>query len=157
FIDLGVLAMACGLTRVVTMQYSDSWGVHYGGYNLGEGIEGLGDWSDHFISHKLGDTDRATDLDGLPSAEATRIANLRVETTGRFKARRFAYLVDKLKSYPTQNGTLLDDTLAMFMSENGDGDSHSRQNIPILLAGHVGGFKTGRSISVTGNTGALHS
>ncbi len=157
FIDLGVLAMACGLTRVVTMQYSDSWGVHYGGYNLGEGIEGLGDWSDHFISHKLGDTDRATDLDGLPQAEAMRIANVRVTTTGRFKARRFAYLVEKLKSYPTENGTLLDEAMAMFCSENGDGDSHSRANMPILLAGHVGGFKTGRSLSVSGNMGDLHA
>jgi hypothetical protein len=157
FIDMGVLAMACGLTRVVTMQYSDSWGVHYDRYDLGEGIEGLGNWSDHFISHKLGDTDRATDLDKLSQSEATRIANLRVVKTGRFKARRFAYLVEKLKSYPTENGTLLDDTLAMFVAENGDGDSHSRENIPVLLAGHVGGFKTGRSLTVKGNTGALHA
>lgn len=157
FIDLGVLAMACGMTRVVSLQYSDSWGVHYAGYDLGEGIEGLSDWSDHFISHKLGDTDRAKDLDSLPQAEAQRIANLRVLTTGRFKARRFSYLVEKLKSYPTATGTLLDDTLAMFVAENGDGDSHSRENIPVLLAGRAGGFKTGRCVQVQGNTGALHA
>lgn len=157
FIDLGVLSLACGLTRVMTLQYSDSWGVHYGDYNLGEGIEGLGTWSDHFISHKLGDADRATDLDGLAQGEASRIANLRVLKTGRFKARRFSYLVEQLKSYPTANGTLFDDTLAMFVAENGDGDSHSRQQMPILLAGHVGGFKTGRALTVSGNTGALHA
>jgi hypothetical protein len=29
--------------------------------------------------------------------------------------------------------------------------------MPILLAGHVGGFQTGRSLNVTGNTGALHA
>lgn len=157
FIDLGVLAMACGLTRVVTMQYSDSWGVHYGDYNLGEGIYGLGTWSDHFISHKLGDTDRATDLDGLPQNEAMEIANARVLATGRFKARRFSYLVEKLKSYPTESGTLLDDSLALFCAENGDGDSHSRTNMPFLVAGHVGGFETGRALTVTGNTGAFHA
>lgn len=157
FIDLGVLAMACGLTRVVTMQYSDSWAVHYGGYDLGEGLEGLGTWSDHFISHKLGDTDRATDLDSLPQNEAMQIATARVLTTGRFKARRFAYLVERLKSYPTAGGTLLDDTLALFVAENGDGDSHSRENMPVLLAGHVGGFQTGRALSVSGNTGGLHA
>lgn len=157
FVDLGVLAMACGLTRVVTMQYSDSWGVHYGDYNLGEGIEGLGTWSDHFISHKLGDTDRATDLDGLPQEEAMRVANARVLATGRFKARRFSYLVEKLKSYPTESGTLLDDTLALFCAENGDGDSHSRTNMPFLVAGHVGGFQTGRALTVSGNTGAFHA
>lgn len=157
FVDLGVLAMACGLTRVVTMQYSDSWGVHYGDYDLGEGIYGLGTWSDHFISHKLGDTDRATDLDGLPQNEAMEIANSRVLSTGRFKARRFSYLVERLKSYPTESGTLLNDTLALFCAENGDGDSHSRTNMPFLVAGHVGGFETGRAISVTGNTGAFHA
>jgi hypothetical protein len=157
FMELGVLSLACELTRVVTLQYSDSWGVHYGDYSLGEGIEGLGTWSDHFISHKLGDTDRATDLDGLDQAEAMRIANLRVLTTGRFKARRFSYLVELLKSYPTENGTLLDDSLAMFCAENGDGDSHSRKNMPILLAGHVGGFQTGRAVTVAGNTGGLHA
>ena len=32
FIDLAVLAMACDLTRIVTIQYSDSWGVNYTDY-----------------------------------------------------------------------------------------------------------------------------
>jgi hypothetical protein len=48
-IDLAVLAMACDLTRVVTIQYSDSWGVNYTDYQLGAGTEAVGKWSDHFI------------------------------------------------------------------------------------------------------------
>lgn len=156
FIDLAVLAMACDLTRVVTMQYSDSWGVNYSDYSIGEGIESLGDWSDHFISHKLGDNDRATDLDGR--ADAARIADIRVVSTSRFKVRRFSYLVNALKRVTTPNGTLFDETLAMYVSENGNGDSHARQNMPILLAGHAGGFETGRAIAADGkNTGALHA
>jgi hypothetical protein len=157
FIDLTVLAMACDLTRVVTIQYSDSWGVNYPDYTLGTGIEGLGTWSDHFISHKLDDTDRATDLDGLDRTEAMRIANVRVVQTSRFKVRRFAYLVNALKRVMTANGTLLDECLVMYCSENGDGDSHARRNMPILLAGHAGGFQTGRSVAATNQpTGALH-
>jgi hypothetical protein len=157
-IDLAVLAMACDLTRVVTIQYSDSWGVNYGEYQLGTGIEAVGTWSDHFISHKLDDTDRATDLDGLARAEAQRIADARVVQTSRFKVRRFAYLVNALKRVATPTGTLLDECLAMYTSENGDGDSHARKNMPILLAGHVGGFKTGRAIAATNSpTGALHA
>ena len=77
FIDVAVLAMACDLTRVVSLQYSDSWGVHYNGYTIGSGLEALKDWSDHFISHKLGDKDRATDLDGV--ADAGKIADARVD------------------------------------------------------------------------------
>ena len=46
----------------------------------------------------------------------------------------------------------------MYVSENGDGDSHSRKNMPILLAGHAGGFKTGRVVAATDKpTGALHA
>jgi hypothetical protein len=158
FIDLTVLAMACDLTRVATIQYSDSWGVNYSGYTLGAGRESLADWSDHFISHKLDDTDRATDLDGLDRAEAQRIADLRVVATSRFKVRRFAYLLNALKSVPTETGTLLDETLVMFISENGDGDSHARKNMPILLAGHAGGFETGRAVAAANmTTGALHA
>lgn len=158
FIDLAVLAMACDLTRVVTFQYSDSWGVTYSDYALGDGIESVADWSDHFISHKLDDTDRATDLDGLNRTEAMRIANARVIATTRFKVRRFAYLVNSLKNVATENGTLLDETLALYASENGDGDSHARTRMPVMIAGHAGGFVTGRSVDAKNKTtGALHA
>jgi hypothetical protein len=158
FIDLMVVAMACDLTRVMTLQYSDSWGVNYTDYPLGTGKEALGTWSDHFISHKLDDTDRATDLDGLDRAEAQRIADARVVMTSRFKVRRFAYLVNAMKKVATASGTLLDESLVMYVSENGDGDSHARTNMPILLAGHAGGFQTGRSVATNkANTGALHA
>lgn len=158
FIDLAVLAFACDLTRVITIQYSDSWGVNYTDYKIGSGIESLGNWSDHFLSHKLDDNDRATDLDGMPRAEAMRIADIRVVQTSRFKVRRFSYLVNALKRVNTPTGTLLDETLAMYTSENGDGDSHARKNMPILLAGHAGGFQTGRAVAATNQpTGALHA
>ena len=157
FADLTALAMACDLTRVATLQYSDSWGVHYGNYPMGSGLEALSDWSDHFLSHKLDDTDRATDLDGLERSQAQQIADARVVLTSRFKARRYAYLVDALKAISTPTGNLLDETLVMYISENGDGDSHARTNMPILLAGHVGGFETGRVVAANGApTGALH-
>lgn len=158
FIDLAVLAMACDKTNVVSLQYSDSWGVNYSDYSLGEGIEGLGSWSDHFLSHKLDDTDRATDLDGLARAEAQRIADARVLATSRFKVRRYAYLVNAMKSVVTPNGTLLDESLVLYASENGDGDSHSRKRMPVLIAGHAGGFETGRSVAATDKpTGSLHA
>jgi hypothetical protein len=158
FMDLAVVAMACDLTRVVLLQYSDSWGVNYSDYSIGTGTEGLGTWSDHFISHKLDDTDRATDLDGLDRTEAMRIANSRVVNTSRFKVRRFAYLVNALKSVQTANGTLLDECLVLYASENGDGDSHARKRMPTMIAGHAGGFQTGRAVAAANKTtGALHA
>jgi hypothetical protein len=72
--------------------------------------------------------------------------------------RRFAYLVNALKSVSTPTGTLLDECMVMHTSENGDGDSHARRDMPIVLAGHVGGFTTGRSVAAEGmNTGSLHA
>ena len=157
FTDLTALAMACDLSRVASLQYSDSWGVHYGDYPMGDGLEALDEWSDHFISHKLDDTDRATDLDGLDRGQAQQIADSRVIITSRFKVRRFAYLVQSLKNITTPTGTLLDETMVMYISENGDGDSHARTNMPILLAGGVGGMTNGRVIAADGEvTGSVH-
>ena len=163
FIDIGIMAMACDLTNVATVQYSNSWGVNYAGYVLGDGTRdeagtiGVGNYSDHFISHKLGDTDRAQDLDSLPQNVAARLADERVVLTSRFKARRFAYLVDKLRKTPTPTGSLYDETLALYCSENGNGDSHSRRDMPTMLAGRAGGFQPGRVINANGaRTAALH-
>jgi hypothetical protein len=152
-LDLTIMAMQCDLTRVGVVQYSNSWDVHYGKYDLPDGCS---DWSDHFISHKLGDNDRATDLDGR--ADAQQIADARVVQTSRFKARRFANVVGALKAAPSASGTLFDETLALFCSENGDGDSHSRKKVPYMLAGNAGGFRTGRTVTAANMpTGALHS
>src|SRR5688500_7339107 len=159
FIDLAVLAMACDLTRVVTIQYSDCWGVNYTDYPIGAGKEALTAWSDHFISHKLDDQARATGLDVLDRAEAQTIADARVVAISRFQVRRFAYLVNALRRAQTATGaTLLDETLALYASENGDGDSHARKNMPSLLAGHDSGFQTGRAVNAENQvTGALHA
>lgn len=163
FIDIAILAMACDLTNVASIQYSNSWGVHYSDYILGSGVPdeagtiGVGSYSDHFISHKLGDNDRAKDLDALPTSVAARIADERVVLTSRFKVRRFAYLVDRLRKTSTPTGSLYDETLALYCSENGNGDSHSRRDMPTMLAGRAGGFEPGRVINAAGaRTAALH-
>lgn len=164
FIDIAIMAMACDLTNVATVQYSNSWGVNYAGYVLGDGSRdeagtiGVGNYSDHFISHKLGDNDRAKDLDSLPREVAARIADERVVLTSRFKARRFAYLVDRLRKTPTPTGSLYDETLALYCSENGNGDSHGRRDMPTMLAGRAGGFQPGRVVNANGaRTAALHA
>ena len=163
FIDIAILALACDLTNVATMQYSNSWGVDFSDYVLGDGTRdaagtiGVGNYSDHFISHKLGDNDRAKDLDNLPADVARQIADNRVVLTSRFKVRRFCYLVDALRKATTPTGSLYDETLALYCSENGNGDSHARRDMPTMLAGRAGGFEPGRVIHANGaRTAALH-
>jgi hypothetical protein len=153
-VDLGVLALSCDLTRVLVLQYSNSWALDFKKYSLSDGVA---DWSDHFISHKLGDRDRATDLDSLPADQAKAIADARVLQTSRFKVRRFTNLINQLKATSSGSGSLLDESLVLYTSENGDGDSHGRKNMPIMLAGHAGGFETGRRVEAANKpTGALH-
>lgn len=155
FMDLSIAAMACDLTRVSTLQYSDTWGVNYEDYDLGEGHLDLRDLSDHVISHKLAGI-RTGPLIEMTAEDAIRITDARVVTTSRFKARRFSNLVAALKDTPTPTGTLFDETLALYFSEIGS-DNHDRTNMAYLLAGGVGDFEGGRVIDAGGQpTGALH-
>ena len=54
----------------------------------------------------------------------------------------FAYFLEKLKSIPDGDGSLLDHTLYLFGSGMGNPDAHDHANLPILVAG--GGAKGGR-------------
>lgn len=58
----------------------------------------------------------------------------------------FAYFLDKLKSIPDGDGSLLDHTLYLFGSGMGNPDAHDHANLPILLAGGSGGIKGGRHV-----------
>ena len=65
--------------------------------------------------------------------------------TNQFHTEQFAYLVDRMKGIDEGEGTLLDNSMMMFCSSLFDGDSHSAEQLPILLAGRAGGtLKTGR-------------
>ena len=69
----------------------------------------------------------------------------------RWYAEQFAYLVGKLKDVPEGDGTMLDNTVVLWINEQGNGDTHSRDNIPVVLAGSGGGyFRTGRYLDFGG-------
>ncbi|MGP0076435.1 MAG: DUF1552 domain-containing protein [Bryobacteraceae bacterium] len=52
---------------------------------------------------------------------------------------QFAYFLDKLKSTPDGDGTLLDHSQIVYGSGLSDGNRHAHNNLPILLAGKSGG------------------
>ncbi len=60
-----------------------------------------------------------------------------------YQVQQFARFLTKLKSIrePNTDGTLLDRTMAMFGSGMGNANSHTNNNLPIILAG--GGFRHG--------------
>ena len=128
-LDLLVKAFQCDLTRSATIAYSDAKN-HIG-------LPFLGINSDvHNISHYA---------DSSP--ERAQLA-----TRDRWMAEQFAYLVRKLSETPDGDGTLLDNTLVLWGSELGAGNTHSHDNTPAVLAGKAAGFKMGRFVKAGGRS-----
>ena len=65
--------------------------------------------------------------------------------TNQFHLAQFAYLTQRMKEIKEGEGTLLDNSILMLASSLFDGDAHSADQLPILLAGKGGGsLRTGR-------------
>lgn len=111
--DLTVMALACDQTRVVAYQYS---GV--GNYDSYEGI--TGNKGEH---HQLGH-------DG---------DNESVHKITVFIMQQLAYLLGALKATPEGAGNLLDQTGLVALTEIAEGQSHEISNMPLLIAGKLGG------------------
>lgn len=64
-----------------------------------------------------------------------------------------AYFLDRLKSTPDGDGTLLDSAMVVYGSGLSDGNAHTHEDLPILLAGRGGGaFKPGRHLRYAAGT-----
>ncbi len=74
-----------------------------------------------------------------------------------FNISQFAYMVKKMHSLREGDGTLLDNCLMLWGSGLEDGNKHSRENLPFIIAGKGGGsINTGRFMANTkGNQGDL--
>jgi hypothetical protein len=73
-----------------------------------------------------------------PEAEAMYLK------TNQFHIQQFAYLVDRLRNIDEGGSSILDNSMLMLCSSLFDGDSHSAEQLPILLAGRGGGLKPGQ-------------
>jgi uncharacterized protein DUF1552 len=74
-----------------------------------------------------------------------------------FNIEQFAYMVKKMHGLREGDGTLLDNCIMMWGSGLEDGNKHTRENLPFILAGKGGGsIQTGRFLLETrGNQGDL--
>jgi hypothetical protein len=82
----------------------------------------------HLISHHRDDAD-------LMSQKA------RIDT---YHMSLVAYFLEKMASTPDGDGSLLDHSLIMFGSGMGNGNLHRHSDMPVLLAGKLGGkYQTG--------------
>ena len=64
--------------------------------------------------------------------------------TNQYHFQQLAYVMDKMKRIDEGGRSLLDNSLILFGSNLMDGDKHEADEMPLLLAGHGHGLKTGR-------------
>jgi hypothetical protein len=124
--DLMVLALACDLTRVASLQWStaESTTVH--------SQIGIVD-EHHLMSHDI--------LNKGPL----------MTKVNTWYSEQFAYLLGELKKVPEGDGTLLDHTLLFWPNELSQAEVHDRRNLPYVMAGKASGkLKTGRFLQYHG-------
>jgi hypothetical protein len=122
--DLFVLAYQADLTRVVTFMT----GHEFSGQTYPEA--GVPD-AHHAISHHQGNPVSLAKLAKIDS----------------YKMSLFAYFVEKLRSTPDGNGSLLDHSTIIYGAGMSDGNGHDPKNLPILLLGAgAGQIKSGRHL-----------
>jgi hypothetical protein len=132
--DLLATALACDLTRVATLMWSNSAANHVLSFVDPEIVEGH-----HSLAHK-GDED-------LVKIEQ----NTKINT---WYAQQLASLIDRLKAMPEGDGTVFDNTVILWTNEQTKGNNHDRGDMPYVLAGSAGGhFKTGRFLWFDGDVG----
>jgi hypothetical protein len=134
---IAALTAACNANPVIFLKYPNNFI-----------FSGLGINADaHSQSHRLS----TADMTGPCVANA--VENL-LKIDGYY-AQKFANLVKMLDSMAEDDGTVLDNTAAIWMNEMSDGNAHNLNNSPIIQAGSAGGyFKTGRIINLDTESGA---
>jgi hypothetical protein len=124
--DLLVASLACNLTRVATMQWGDS-----------EAKFPL-----NFDPLNLPDVHHGYQHDSVYNPNAlTQIYS--------WFGSNFAYLLDKLASVKEGDGTMLDNTVVLWVSEIQEPPTHAQTNMPFVIAGGKNaGIRTGRYLKV---------
>ena len=129
--DMVVFAFRCDLTRVATFMMENPFNSR--DYNF---IDVSG--NSHEISHHGGDADKVESIRRINAWQTERVAEL----------------LQQMAAIDEGQGSLLDNSLVYYTSEFGDGDDHYHHNLPVLLAGSLGGaIKPGRHIHYGGPVG----
>ncbi len=126
--DILIMALACDLTRVTSLQWVDSTA------NTRFSWLGIND-GHHSLSH-------------LPDSDP--VAKDKMVRINRWFGEQFAYLIDGMKKIQEGDRTLFDNSLLFWGNGLAKGNSHSLRNAPYVLAGSAGGrVRTGRYLRYT--------
>ena len=122
--DMMVLAFQTDVTRVATfMLANEGSNKSYRSIGVNEGH--------HSLSHHQNDP----------------IKLQKISDINEFHARQVSYILQRLKSIPEGNGSLLDNCMIVYGAGISDGNRHNNENLPIIMAGRAGGaIRPGRHI-----------
>ncbi|HZU29093.1 MAG TPA: DUF1552 domain-containing protein, partial [Bryobacteraceae bacterium] len=125
--DLLTIAFQTDTTRIVTFMLAHE------GSNRSYRSIGISD-GHHSLTHHQNDPEKI--------AKVVRINELHLRT--------FAYLVEKLRSTPDGDGTLLDHSMILYGSSISDGNAHTHDDLPLVLVGGAGGrLRCGQHVRYT--------
>ena len=114
------------------------------------------EWGDHFIPTFLGLTMRVhelshttSDLYSATQASGATVAPTPFAKLQNFYAQMFAALLDEMSRTPLGGGTLLDQSVVIWISDTGQGSDHLGRYIPVVIAGSgAGRLDVGRFIEI---------
>lgn len=142
--DVIAMALACGKSHVATLCIGN------GNDQTQYIIDGVKFERYHHISHRV--RSDGEDGEAIPDAE-----ELHHKIDKKF-ASYFKYLLDKLSSFTTPTGTLLDDGATVWLNDLADGPPHGSTNVPWVVAGGAGGaLKTGQFIKGNFTINKIHN
>ena len=122
--DLLAIAFQTDMTRIVTYMLAHE------GSNRSYRSIGISD-GHHSVTHHDNDPEKI--------AKVIKINELHIRT--------FAYLIEKLRSTPDGDGSLLDHSMILYGSSISDGNAHTHEDLPLVLVGGAAGqVKCGRHI-----------
>jgi len=128
--DLQVIAFQADITRVSTLMFArELSGATYPETNIRDPF--------HNLSHHSNDRGNMDRFAQLNTYHATKVA----------------YFLEKLKTTPDGDGTLLDHSMVLYGSSLSDGNQHNFSPLPIVLAGGASGkLKGGRHLQFAKDT-----
>ncbi|HWB81050.1 MAG TPA: DUF1552 domain-containing protein [Nannocystaceae bacterium] len=130
--DMLVMALACDITSVASLQWTDTEAKHT--------FPWLGlDQHHHFYQHD----------GGFRPDECQQIYT--------WYSEQHAYLLQQLDAIDLGGSTLLDESVVFFGSELAQPPSHDKSNMPFLLAGGGGGMRGGRFLRNEGLADPSHN
>src|SRR6266480_6483636 len=138
--DMLAYAFATGQTRVASYMLTKCQGL------------ARFPWLGHTAARHHDYTHKDGKAPGEKGAEGQRI----LRDICRWHVEEFAYLVAKLKSIPEGAGTLLDNTVLVFVHEHAEAGPHKTNGMIALLAGSRDKLALGRHIKITGTVGDLY-